>query len=81
MTLNDYSTGAYTDCRLRTHCLNFKGVCLVLAELGDYDPEEHPADYISDFKLFPKQSLRLERKIMDIHQNELRSEKIFQMSS
>lgn len=49
-----------------------KAVCLILAELGDYDPEEHPVDYISDFKLFPKQSLKLERKIIEIHQNELR---------
>lgn len=42
------------------------------AELGDFDPEEHPSDYIRDFKLFPKQSLKLERKIMEIHKNELR---------
>lgn len=42
------------------------------AELGDYDPEEHPSDYIRDFKLFPKQSLKLERKIIEIHKNELR---------
>lgn len=46
--------------------------CWFVAELGDYDVDEHPADYISDFKLFPKQSLKLERKIMEIHQNELR---------
>ncbi|XP_056628823.1 FERM domain-containing protein 3 isoform X1 [Triplophysa dalaica] len=52
----------------------YLGGCIVQAELGDYDPEEHPADYISDFNLFPKQSLRLERKIMDIHQNELRAQ-------
>lgn len=45
---------------------------LFIAELGDYDPEEHPSDYIRDFKLFPKQSLKLERKIMEIHKNELR---------
>lgn len=42
------------------------------AELGDYDPEEHPSDYIRDFKLFPKQSLKLERKIIETHKNELR---------
>uniref|UniRef100_A0A8C1EK24 FERM domain containing 3 n=1 Tax=Cyprinus carpio carpio TaxID=630221 RepID=A0A8C1EK24_CYPCA len=52
----------------------YLGACIVQAELGDYDPEEHPADYISDFKLFPKQSLKLERKIMEIHQNELRGQ-------
>uniref|UniRef100_A0A3B4VJU0 FERM domain containing 3 n=1 Tax=Seriola dumerili TaxID=41447 RepID=A0A3B4VJU0_SERDU len=48
----------------------YLGACIV-QELGDYDPEEHPSDYISDFKLFPKQSLKLERKIMEIHKNEL----------
>uniref|UniRef100_A0A673C3H7 FERM domain containing 3 n=1 Tax=Sphaeramia orbicularis TaxID=375764 RepID=A0A673C3H7_9TELE len=50
----------------------YLGACIVQAELGDYDPEEHPSDYIRDFKLFPKQSLKLERKIMEIHKNELR---------
>lgn len=49
-----------------------KSPFLFIAELGDYDPEEHPSDYIRDFKLFPKQSLKLERKIMEIHKNELR---------
>ncbi|KAL6456763.1 hypothetical protein MHYP_G00353070 [Metynnis hypsauchen] len=52
----------------------YLGACIVQAELGDYDADEHPADYISDFKLFPKQSLKLERKIMEIHQNELRGQ-------
>ncbi|XP_071369408.1 FERM domain-containing protein 3 [Centroberyx affinis] len=52
----------------------YLGACIVQAELGDYDPEEHPSDYIRDFKLFPKQSLKLERKIMEIHKNELRSQ-------
>ncbi|XP_013876209.1 FERM domain-containing protein 3 isoform X3 [Austrofundulus limnaeus] len=52
----------------------FLGACIVQAELGDYDPEEHPSDYIRDFKLFPKQSLKLERKIMEIHKNELRGQ-------
>uniref|UniRef100_A0A665VH32 FERM domain containing 3 n=1 Tax=Echeneis naucrates TaxID=173247 RepID=A0A665VH32_ECHNA len=50
----------------------YLGACIIQAELGDYDPEEHPSDYISDFKLFPKQSLKLERKITEIHKNELR---------
>ncbi|KAI4878139.1 hypothetical protein NFI96_007714 [Prochilodus magdalenae] len=52
----------------------YLGACIVQAELGDYEADEHPADYISDFKLFPKQSLKLERKIMEIHQNELRGQ-------
>uniref|UniRef100_A0A1A8NVX9 FERM domain-containing protein 3 n=1 Tax=Nothobranchius rachovii TaxID=451742 RepID=A0A1A8NVX9_9TELE len=52
----------------------YLGACIVQAELGDFDPEEHPSDYIRDFKLFPKQSLKLERKIMEIHKNELRGQ-------
>ncbi|XP_061881860.1 FERM domain-containing protein 3 [Entelurus aequoreus] len=52
----------------------YLGACIVQAELGDYDPEEHPSDYIRDFKLFPKQSLKLERKIMEIHKTELRGQ-------
>ncbi|XP_046904587.1 FERM domain-containing protein 3 [Hypomesus transpacificus] len=52
----------------------FLGACIVQAELGDYDPDEHPSDYIRDFKLFPKQSLKLERKIIEIHKNELRGQ-------
>ncbi|XP_024131497.1 FERM domain-containing protein 3 isoform X5 [Oryzias melastigma] len=52
----------------------YLGACIVQAELGDYDAEEHPSDYIRDFKLFPKQSLKLERKIMEIHKNELRGQ-------
>lgn len=45
---------------------------LVTAELGDYDPDEHPENYISEFEIFPKQSQKLERKIVEIHKNELR---------
>uniref|UniRef100_A0A8D2ZFG1 FERM domain containing 3 n=1 Tax=Scophthalmus maximus TaxID=52904 RepID=A0A8D2ZFG1_SCOMX len=52
----------------------YLGACIIQAELGDYDPEEHPSDYISDFKLFPKQSLKLERKIIELHKNELRGQ-------
>lgn len=57
--------GVHLYSMLNTHCLS-------PAELGDYDPEEHPSDYIRDFKLFPKQSLKLERKIIEVHKNELR---------
>ncbi|XP_072289942.1 FERM domain-containing protein 3 [Eucyclogobius newberryi] len=52
----------------------YLGACIIQAELGDYDSEEHPSDYIRDFRLFPKQSLKLERKIMDIHKTELRAQ-------
>ncbi|XP_034152486.1 FERM domain-containing protein 3 isoform X2 [Esox lucius] len=52
----------------------YLGACIIQAELGDYDPDEHPPDYIRDFRLFPKQSLKLERKIIEIHKNELRGQ-------
>ncbi|KAG7481124.1 hypothetical protein MATL_G00063490 [Megalops atlanticus] len=52
----------------------YLGACIVQAELGDYDPEEHPADYISEFRLFPKQTHKLERKIMELHKTELRGQ-------
>ncbi|XP_069481982.1 FERM domain-containing protein 3 isoform X1 [Ambystoma mexicanum] len=49
----------------------FLGACIVQAEIGDFDPDEHPENYISDFKIFPKQSQKLEKKIAEIHKNEL----------
>lgn len=42
------------------------------AELGDSDSDEHMDNYISEFKIFPKQSQKLERKIGEIHKNEFR---------
>nr|XP_028572072.1 FERM domain-containing protein 3-like [Podarcis muralis] len=50
----------------------FLGACIVQAEFGDYDPDEHLDNYVSEFKIFPKQSQKLERKILDIHKNEFR---------
>ncbi|XP_067172279.1 FERM domain-containing protein 3 [Apteryx mantelli] len=52
----------------------YLGACIVQAELGDYDPDEHPENYISDFKIFPKQSQKLEKKIAEIHKNEFRGQ-------
>ncbi|XP_067600793.1 FERM domain-containing protein 3 isoform X1 [Pseudorca crassidens] len=52
----------------------YLGACIVQAELGDYDPDEHPENYISEFEIFPKQSQKLERKIVEIHKNELRGQ-------
>ncbi|XP_004285425.1 FERM domain-containing protein 3 isoform X2 [Orcinus orca] len=52
----------------------YLGACIVQAELGDYDPDEHPENYVSEFEIFPKQSQKLERKIVEIHKNELRGQ-------
>uniref|UniRef100_A0A803TBU2 FERM domain-containing protein 3 n=1 Tax=Anolis carolinensis TaxID=28377 RepID=A0A803TBU2_ANOCA len=48
----------------------YLGACIVQAELGDYDPDDHMDNYVSDFRIFPKQSPKLERKIAEIHRNE-----------
>ncbi|XP_015274773.1 PREDICTED: FERM domain-containing protein 3 [Gekko japonicus] len=50
----------------------YLGACIVQAELGDYDPDEQLDNYVGDFKIFPKQSQKLERKIAEIHKNEFR---------
>ncbi|KAJ6669630.1 hypothetical protein lerEdw1_000179 [Lerista edwardsae] len=52
----------------------YLGACIVQAELGDYDPDEHLDNYVGDFKIFPKQSQKLERKIAEIHKNEFRGQ-------
>ncbi|XP_032979817.1 FERM domain-containing protein 3 [Rhinolophus ferrumequinum] len=52
----------------------YLGACIIQAELGDYDPDEHTENYISEFEIFPKQSQKLERKIAEIHKNELRGQ-------
>ncbi|XP_068782359.1 FERM domain-containing protein 3 isoform X2 [Struthio camelus] len=52
----------------------YLGACIVQAELGDYDPDEHPENYISNFKIFPKQSQKLEKKITEMHKNEFRGQ-------
>ncbi|XP_051951568.1 protein 4.1-like isoform X7 [Xyrauchen texanus] len=39
------------------------------AELGDYDPEEHRLDYISDFQFAPNQTKELEEKVVELHKS------------
>lgn len=39
-----------------------------LAELGDYDPELHTGNYISDYELVSRQSHELEEKVIELHQ-------------
>ncbi|KAM9032783.1 protein 4.1 isoform X19 [Sarcophilus harrisii] len=41
----------------------------VQSELGDYDPELHGADYVSEFKLAPNQTKELEEKVMELHKS------------
>ena len=39
----------------------------ITADVGDYDSDEHGEDYISEFRIVPKQNEKLEKKIMEIH--------------
>ncbi|KAF3820113.1 hypothetical protein GH733_015622, partial [Mirounga leonina] len=41
------------------------GSYTIQSELGDYDPELHGADYVSDFKLAPNQTKELEEKDLE----------------
>ncbi|XP_059996800.1 protein 4.1 isoform X8 [Lagenorhynchus albirostris] len=45
------------------------GSYTIQSELGDYDPELHGADYVSDFKLAPNQTKELEEKVMELHKS------------
>ncbi|XP_063773394.1 band 4.1-like protein 2 isoform X10 [Pseudophryne corroboree] len=52
-------------CSFVTHAV--LGSLVLQAELGDYDADEHSADYISDFQFAPCQTKELEDKVMELH--------------
>lgn len=37
------------------------------SELGDYDPLEHPDDYLADFRFAPNQNRELESRVAELH--------------
>uniref|UniRef100_W5M969 Protein 4.1 n=1 Tax=Lepisosteus oculatus TaxID=7918 RepID=W5M969_LEPOC len=43
------------------------GSYTVQSELGEYDPELHGADYVSEVRLAPNQTKELEEKVMELH--------------
>ncbi|XP_057641588.1 protein 4.1 isoform X13 [Chionomys nivalis] len=45
------------------------GSYTIQSELGDYDPELHGVDYVSEFKLAPNQTRELEEKVMELHKS------------
>ncbi|XP_037058891.1 protein 4.1 isoform X13 [Peromyscus leucopus] len=45
------------------------GSYTIQSELGDYDPELHGVDYVSDFKLAPNQTRELEEKVTELHKS------------
>ncbi|KAL1021161.1 hypothetical protein UPYG_G00009610 [Umbra pygmaea] len=54
-------------CSFVTHAL--LGSYTVQAELGDYEPEEHGPDYVSEFRFAPNQTRELEERVMELHRN------------
>lgn len=50
----------------------FLTIFTLLAELGDFNPEEHIDNYVCDLKILLKQTLQLEEKMMDIHKSDLK---------
>nr|CAH7735542.1 unnamed protein product [Callosobruchus chinensis] len=47
---------------------------ILQGELGDYDPEIHVGNYISEFKILLKQTEAIEDKAMEIHQKQLKGQ-------
>lgn len=43
------------------------GSYLVQSEFGDYNPDEHKGNYLSEFKIAPNQTPELEAKVIDLH--------------
>ena len=37
------------------------------AEVGDYDEQDHPPGYVSEFKMLPKQNAKMEEEIAKLH--------------
>jgi len=54
-------------CSFVTHAL--LGSYSVQAELGDYDQEDHSADYVNEFRFAPNQTRELEERVMELHRN------------
>ncbi|XP_013417695.1 FERM domain-containing protein 5 isoform X2 [Lingula anatina] len=40
---------------------------IVQSELGDYDPQDHGPGYVSNFKVLPKQTPKIEERIAELH--------------
>ncbi|XP_015365170.1 PREDICTED: FERM domain-containing protein 3-like [Diuraphis noxia] len=57
------------------------GAYILQAELGDFNPEEHIDNYVSELKILLKQTLQLEEKMMDIHKNELKGKSAAEMET
>uniref|UniRef100_A0A8C5R9I0 Erythrocyte membrane protein band 4.1 like 1 n=1 Tax=Leptobrachium leishanense TaxID=445787 RepID=A0A8C5R9I0_9ANUR len=52
-------------CSFVTHAL--LGSYTVQAEIGDFDPEEHHGNYVSELRFSPNQTRELEERVMELH--------------
>ncbi|KAM3872400.1 band 4.1-like protein 1 [Diretmus argenteus] len=67
LQLRDDILSGRLPCSFVTHAL--LGSYTVQAELGDYEPEEHGPDYVSDFRFAPNQTHELEERVVELHHN------------
>ncbi|KAM9342505.1 band 4.1-like protein 1 [Pholidichthys leucotaenia] len=67
LQLRDDVLSGRLPCSFVTHAL--LGSYTVQAELGDYEPEEHGPDYVSEFHFAPNQTRELEERVMELHRN------------
>lgn len=67
LQLRDDILSGRLPCSFVTHAL--LGSYTVQAELGDYDHDDHGADYVSDFRFAPNQTRELEERVMELHRN------------
>ncbi|XP_072098081.1 band 4.1-like protein 1 isoform X2 [Mobula birostris] len=65
LQLRDDIISGRLPCSFVTHAL--LGSYTVQAELGDYDPEEHGPDYVSEIRFAPNQTKELEERVMELH--------------
>ncbi len=60
--------GAYIlQCLLRNWFYPFANTFLCTAEIGDYNEKELSDTYVSEYKLFLKQTAKLEDRVAEIH--------------
>ncbi|XP_067856506.1 band 4.1-like protein 1 isoform X5 [Heptranchias perlo] len=65
LQLRDDIISGRLPCSFVTHAL--LGSYTVQAELGDYDPEEHGPDYVSEIRFAPNQTKELEERVVELH--------------
>ncbi|XP_063743573.1 band 4.1-like protein 1 isoform X1 [Eleginops maclovinus] len=67
LQLRDDILSGRLPCSFVTHAL--LGSYTVQAELGDYEPDEHGPDYVSEFRFAPNQTRELEERVIELHRN------------